>query len=116
MKNIFTYAADAWLRTMALICFCILFGARVQAQGQLEFDKYRNLGLDAEDIHLLDSAKSCYQRAEQVAIMNKDQNREVIILNDLGIVSRKQSDYVACKNYHQKAADIALKNKNTEML
>lgn len=81
-----------------------------------EFDKLRNLGWELEDQNQLDSALIYYQKAENIAAAEGDQSKHATILNDMAIVSRKKSDYVACKNYHLKASDIAFKSKDYEMV
>jgi signal transduction histidine kinase len=98
------------------VAFFILTNKHLVAQnpGQPQFDHFRNLGLEAEDQNLLDSAVTCFQRAEAIASVEQNASNLAVILNDLGIVHRKLADYVESRKYHQKATEFALKAKDNE--
>lgn len=116
MKNALRYI-KAWVLLLAVSGICFPFNKVVaQDQSSTSFHDLRNIGLGAEDVNLLDSAISSYKKAESLAQAQGSLQNQAIIANDLGIVHRKKADYVACKQYHQKAGDLALKSKDQESL
>ena len=115
MKNILTqfHVLGRYRFALLLIISQCAFGQTGDTNG---FDVNRNRGLEAEDQNLIDSAITLYRKAETIAIAENNKSKEATILNDLGIASRKKGDYVGCKNYHQKAQEVALKAKDFEMV
>jgi signal transduction histidine kinase len=113
MKNTFKRQL-AWGLLCIALSLCSSQNTVAQHVGSSNFDQMRNLGLEAEDLNLLDSAVACYQRAEGIAIAEQSVSKEAIVLNDLGIVHRKRADYVTSRKCHQRATEIALKAKDQE--
>ena len=101
--------------TSLLVCFCLLIGYAFGQHG-VSFNYLRDSGFDLEDANKLDSALVLYQAAAKVAEREDNDYDRMTVYTDLAIVHRKLTNYIDCKNYHQRALDLAEKTGDREMV